>query len=56
MRRVRIALKYFTFGLLAGLLLAPRAGDETRRLALDRLGDLLKQRAGETSPGQPTTL
>ena len=36
MRGLRIALKYFTIGLLAGLLLAPRKGDETRKLLVER--------------------
>jgi hypothetical protein len=30
MSRARVALKYFTYGLLAGILFAPRAGAETR--------------------------
>ncbi len=33
---VRIAIKYFTIGLVAGLLLAPRRGEETRRMLMDR--------------------
>jgi len=33
---IRIAIKYFTIGLLAGLLLAPRRGEETRKLLMDR--------------------
>lgn len=36
MRRMRIAVKWLTIGLLAGLLLAPRKGDETRQLLIDR--------------------
>ena len=36
LRGLRTAIKYFTIGLLAGLLLAPRKGDETRQLLLER--------------------
>lgn len=36
LRGIRTAIKYFTIGLLAGVLLAPRKGDETRRLLVDR--------------------
>jgi len=36
LRGVRVAIKYFTIGLLAGLLLAPRKGDETRSLLVER--------------------
>jgi gas vesicle protein len=36
LRGLRTALKYFTLGLLAGLLLAPRKGDQTRALLVDR--------------------
>jgi len=36
LRGVRVAIKYFTIGLLAGLLLAPRKGDETRSLLIER--------------------
>jgi len=36
LRGMRTAIKYFTIGLLAGLLLAPRKGDETRKLLMER--------------------
>lgn len=36
MRGMRIAIKWLTIGLLAGLLLAPRKGDETRKLLMER--------------------
>jgi gas vesicle protein len=36
LRGIRTAIKFFTIGLLAGVLLAPRKGDETRRLLVDR--------------------
>jgi len=36
MRGMRIAVKWLTIGLLAGLLLAPRKGDDTRKLLMER--------------------
>jgi gas vesicle protein len=36
LRGIRLAIKYFTIGLLAGILLAPRKGEETRRLLMER--------------------
>jgi gas vesicle protein len=36
LKGMRMAIKYFTIGLLAGLLLAPRKGDETRKLLIER--------------------
>jgi gas vesicle protein len=44
--RVRIAIRFFFFGLAVGVLLAPRSGEETRRMVrakADRLlGDILE--------------
>ncbi|HET8626342.1 MAG TPA: YtxH domain-containing protein [Thermomicrobiales bacterium] len=39
MRTVRTAFKYFVYGLLIGLLFAPRRGDETRKMVLDWAGN-----------------
>jgi len=36
LRGTRTAIKYFTLGLLAGLLLAPRKGEDTRKLLVER--------------------
>jgi len=36
LRGMRTAIKYFTIGLLAGLLMAPRKGEQTRKLLMDR--------------------
>ena len=36
LRGLRTAVKYFTLGLLAGVLLAPRKGEDTRKLLVDR--------------------
>ena len=36
LRGIGTALKFLTIGLLAGLLLAPRKGDDTRKLLMER--------------------
>ncbi len=36
MRGMRIAIKWLTIGLVAGLLLAPRKGEETAKMLMDR--------------------
>jgi len=51
LRGIRTAIKYFTIGLLAGLLLAPRKGDETRKLLVER-GKEYMQEVMNTSGGQ----
>ncbi len=43
MRFIRISLKYFTFGLVAGLLFAPRSGRETRRQLIDQASSRVQQ-------------
>jgi gas vesicle protein len=43
LRGFRTALKYFTLGLLAGLLMAPRKGDDTRTMLVDRGRNYLKE-------------
>ncbi|MDQ2805805.1 MAG: YtxH domain-containing protein [Chloroflexota bacterium] len=43
LKGLRSALKFFTLGLLAGLLLAPRKGDDTRALLLDRGREYFKE-------------
>jgi len=54
LRGLRIATKYFAIGLLAGLLLAPREGDQTRKILVERgkeyVQDLMN--AGGSSMGQ----
>jgi len=51
LRGTRTAIKYFTIGLLAGLLLAPRKGDETRKLLVER-GKEYMQEVMNPSGGQ----
>jgi gas vesicle protein len=51
LRGIRTAVKYFTIGLLAGLLLAPRKGEETRKLLMER-GKEYVHEAMDMSGGQ----
>jgi len=51
LRGVRTAVKYFTIGLLAGVLLAPRKGEQTRKLLIGR-GKEYAQEAMSTGHGQ----
>ena len=39
--RVRIAIRFFFVGLAVGVLLAPRSGDETRRIVREKADRLL---------------
>jgi gas vesicle protein len=39
--RVRIAIRFFFVGLAVGVLLAPRSGEETRRLLREKADSLL---------------
>lgn len=39
--RVRIAIRFFFVGLAVGILLAPRKGEETRRLVRDKADRIL---------------
>ena len=56
MRIIRVSLKYFTFGLIAGLLLAPRAGRETRQILIDQGADRLQKVLGAREPATPPTV
>ena len=48
---MRTAIKYFTIGLLAGLLIAPRKGDETRSMLVDRGRDYVQIENGHDQAG-----
>ena len=57
--RVRIAIRFFFLGLAVGVLLAPRSGQETRRMLRERadrlLNDLLDAATlGTYESGAPT--
>jgi len=43
LRTVRMALKYTTLGLLAGVILAPRKGEDTRNLVVSKTKQLLQE-------------
>lgn len=58
---IRTAIKYFTIGLLAGLLLAPRKGEDTRKLLMERGKEYMQEalsvseQAGRDVKDQTTT-
>lgn len=61
--RVRIAIRFFFVGLAVGVLLAPRSGEETRRLVREKADRLLNDvldaatlgtyESGTTTPDEP---
>jgi hypothetical protein len=57
--RVRIAIRFFFVGLAVGVLLAPRSGEETRRLLREKadslLNDILDAATLGTAGGTRTT-
>ena len=58
--RVRIAIRFFFVGLAVGVLLAPRSGEETRRMLREKadrlLNDILDAATlGTTAPAVRTT-
>ena len=52
--RVRIAIRFFFVGLAVGVLLAPRSGEETRRLLRERADSLLNDVLDAASLGTGT--
>ena len=44
--RTKTALKFFTYGLLIGLLFAPRSGKETRAMLMSRVSEAVKETLG----------
>lgn len=49
--RARAALKFFVYGLLIGLLFAPRSGEETRGRVLAWANQVIKDTVGGVSGG-----
>lgn len=47
--RARTALKFFTYGLLIGILFAPRSGAETRGMLINWVSDMAKDTFGMKS-------
>jgi gas vesicle protein len=54
LRGIRTAIKYFTLGLLAGLVLAPRKGEETRQLLMERGKDFVQEAMNKTEQATET--
>lgn len=48
---VRTAVKFFVYGLVAGLLFAPRSGQETRKELLNWVGQTFKETMGGMTGG-----
>lgn len=61
MKTLRTILRAFVFGAIAGLLLAPRSGSETRKMIQDRFNALLDSGPGMSfddalaNAGEPTS-
>jgi hypothetical protein len=53
--RVRIAIRFFFVGLAVGVLLAPRSGEETRRLVREKADRLLNDVLEAATLGTVTT-
>jgi hypothetical protein len=53
--RVRTAIRFFFVGLAVGVLLAPRSGEETRRLLRERADSLFNEVLDAASLGQGGT-
>lgn len=49
--RARTALKFFVYGLVAGLLFAPRSGEETRARVLSWANQAIKDTLGGVGGG-----
>ena len=49
--RARTALKFFVYGLVVGLLFAPRSGEETRARVLGWLSQTVKETVGGGTDG-----
>ncbi|MGH2445665.1 MAG: YtxH domain-containing protein [Candidatus Limnocylindria bacterium] len=53
--RVRIAIRFFFVGLAVGVLLAPRSGEETRRLVREKADRLLNDVLDAATLGTAST-
>ena len=53
--RVRIAIRFFFVGLAVGVLLAPRSGEQTRRMLREKADRLLNDVLDAASLGSPDT-
>jgi hypothetical protein len=49
--RAKTGAKFFTYGLIIGILFAPRSGAETRTMAINWVSQLVKSIAGSKDQG-----
>ena len=54
MKTLRTVIRAFVLGTIAGLLVAPRAGRETREMLSDRWNNLLDSGSGMSFDSTPT--
>lgn len=46
MSRARVAMKFLVYGLVIGILFAPRSGEETRELLIRRVREIVEEMTG----------
>ena len=51
LRNARTAVKFFTYGVIIGILFAPQSGAETRKKLFGMLGDTLSETMGSVTGG-----
>jgi gas vesicle protein len=51
LRNARTAVKFFTYGIIVGILFAPQSGAETRKKIFGMLGDSLNETMGAMTGG-----
>lgn len=51
LRNARTAVKFFTYGVIVGILFAPQSGAETRKKVFGMLGDTLSESMGAMTGG-----
>jgi gas vesicle protein len=49
MGRARVAVKFLVYGLLLGVLFAPRSGEETREMLMQRIKETIDEITGGNS-------
>ena len=55
LRNARTAVKFFTYGIIIGLLFAPQSGAETRKKVFGMLGDTLSETMSSVTGGSSGT-
>ena len=51
LRNARTAVKFFTYGIIIGLLFAPQSGEETRKQLFGMLGGTIEEAIGNITGG-----